>query len=193
MGGPAPTIWILWKTVQNCDLYRAFTRCVHIHSIFVASSIDTFDSIKRQEQHKSRNLFVHTYSAFLQLILFDKLKLAFILVIATLKRVISSIYTRIWSHMIRRMSFLPLIKTNKPETLNVSINKHRQKELFDKNWATAFSYSIFVVQRSQMMLIDKNRVSVNAALYMHLYILWHFLCWLFHVSFYIFTPHLSHT
>ncbi len=54
--------------------------------------------------HKSRNRHIHTYSIFFRLVLFDKSKLEFILVITTgknctitSKRVISSIYIQPWS------------------------------------------------------------------------------------------------
>ncbi len=86
------------------------------------------------EWHTSHKLYIHTYSTFLQFVLLDMSKSAFILVIAVLlnrtntsNRVILSLYIHTRSLMIQQMSCLSLIKTNnKPNMIDVSIDRRRQ-------------------------------------------------------------------
>ncbi len=76
--------------------------------------------------------------------------------------VILSIYIHTRCHMIGWMSYILLMKTdNKPDMIDISINRCQQKYSFNKNWVIVYIYSIFVIRQSQVVLIDKNWVSVD--------------------------------
>ncbi len=105
----------------QCWLYACVLRRIHTYSVFV--------DLCRLTHSTWHGPHVHTYSTFLQLILFNKSKLVFILVVQTEK--IMPI-DQLGSHMIRWMSCLPLIKTNnKPNVIGILIDRSRQKLSFD--------------------------------------------------------------
>ncbi len=56
MSGPSPTVWISWKSVQNCDLYRNFlyTYKLYQHCGFV---IRDLQNEKRNHPHLPHSPF----------------------------------------------------------------------------------------------------------------------------------------